>query len=863
MDETRLRSGRAQIPRYPSRADTAQRLTEGISNEGQISAVGYAMRRHIRKGEWPMKKTLSMALALVLTACLFAFAPASASAAFTDANSITYKEAVDVISALGIVNGYSDGSFRPAGALSRGAAAKIICCMSLTPEVANNMNNSASTRFKDVPAGHTFAGFINWCVQQGIVSGYSDGTFHPSDTIASQAFLKMLLCALGYDQEIEHYTGTGWSNNVITRALQIGLNSGLVSTLNGAAAVNRQDACLFAFNALKADLVEYSGTQNRRSERTTTAARGANIVAESESPYTLQFAEQYFSDLKQITNTTDAFGCPATKWTLKNSDVGSYLAAVDKVYYNEDVTAGTVYNDLGLTLNAPLTFYVNGVNVTKDGATISKNSEAKLSSLITQSNAIGNGVEIRAFRTTSNNAPAVTLSAVIYYPGTIASVQSATSTRSRYVTIGGVAGNSRAPAGLGEHNQYETDDFESGEIIAYTYSGMSGSEGVQDVITLDAVRGSLDRIKSGSSLTVDGDEYENALNTVYNNAEGTESSLSVSNAYTVYLLTLDGKDIVMWVENVKASSDSYAWVKDLSNGRQNFDYAQASLVFANGSEQVVRLSVYEAPDAWKQQIVTYSVDSNNRYALTPVETATQANVDLRNRTGLSVAATNGTIFVVQDSASNSFKTYEGMRTMPNVKGDNAYIHTDDGAAVVVFVTNATITTSSSDLIFIAANSASNPIVEKSSTYRTFRAVVNGQITTVNVLVGTTLGNQAADAAAGTKLAVANDSVKPGADSSIVLNNTEYDANNFIIAGSYDSNAVSVDRAEGLTAPSNGSIRLGGVLMDLSSDVNVYSVSTTGSISKISLTNVKADSNDLVYYTQDNRDITNMFILRVD
>ncbi len=812
-----------------------------------------------------MKKALSMVLALVLTASLFAFAPASASAAFTDSNSITYKEAVDVIYSLGIMGGYSDGSFRPAGLLTRGAAAKIICCMMLTPDVANQMKNDASTKFKDVPAGHTFAGYIAWCVQQGIVSGYSDNTFHPADPLTCQAFLKMLLGALGYDQNIEHYTGSGWSNNVTTRALQIGLNNGLSSTLNGAAQVNRQDACLFAFNTLKSDLVEYNGTQNRRSERTTTANRGTNIVAEASSPYTLQFAEQYFENLKQVANTTDAFGCPATKWTLKNADVGSYLASVDKVYYNEDVTAGTVYNDLGLTLNAPLTFYVNGVNVTKDGATISKNSEAKLSSLITQSNAIGNGVEIRAFRTTSGNAPAVVLSAVIYYPGTIASVQSATSTRSRYVTIGGI-GDTRAPAGLDSHNQYETDSFENGEIVAYTYSGMSGSEGVQSVISLDAVRGSLDRINSAyseNSLTINGDEFEMALNAVYGDAAGTKSGLTVGNSYTVYLLTLDDMEMIMWVENVKASSDSYAWVKDLSNGRQNFDYAQASLVFANGSEQVVRLNVYEAAESLKQQIVTYTVDGNNRYALTAVETTPQDNVELRNRTGLSATATNGTIFVVQDSASGSFKTYEGMRNMPNVKGDKAYIHTDDGAAVVVFVTNAVITTSKTDLIFIAANSASNPIVEKSSTYRTFRAVVGGQITTVNVLVGTTLGNPAEDAAAGTQFAVVNDTVKPAAGSSIILDNTEYNANNFIIGGSYDSKTVSVGRAEGLTAPSNGSIRLGGQPMDLSNDVNVYSVSTTGSISKIALNNVKADSNDLVYYTQDNRDITNLFILRVD
>ncbi|MBQ9617962.1 MAG: S-layer homology domain-containing protein, partial [Oscillibacter sp.] len=319
-----------------------------------------------------MKKSLSLVLALVMTVSLFTFGPVSASAAFTDSNSITYKEAVDVISSLEIMGGYSDGSFRPNGALTRGAAAKIICNMMLTPQIANNMSNNTGTRFSDVPAGHVFAGYIAWCVQENIVSGYSDGSFHPGDPLSTQAFLKMLLCALGYDQTIEHYTGSGWSNNVTNQALMIGLNNGLAATLTGTANVNRQDACLFAFNALKSDLVEYTGTRNTRSVRTTTANRGTNIVAEASSPYTLQFAEQYFSDLKQTSNTTDAFGCPATKWTLKNSDVGTYLATVDKVYYNEDVTAGQVYNDLNLSINAPLTVYVNGVDVTNSGATISR-----------------------------------------------------------------------------------------------------------------------------------------------------------------------------------------------------------------------------------------------------------------------------------------------------------------------------------------------------------------------------------------------------------------------------------------------------------------------------------------------------------
>ena len=819
-----------------------------------------------------MKKILPLVLALVMTVSLFTFGPVSASAAFTDSNSITYKEAVDVISSLEIMGGYSDGSFRPNGALTRGAATKIICCMMLTPAIANSMSNNASTRFTDVPAGHTFAGYISWCVQQNIVSGYSDGSFHPGDPLSTQAFLKMLLCALGYDQTIEHYTGSGWSNNVTNQALIIGLNKGLATTLTGTANVNRQDACLFAFNALKSDLVEYTGTRNTRSVRTTTAARGTNIVAEASSPYTLQFAEQYFESLKQTSNTTDAFGCPATKWTLKNSDVGTYLATVDKVYYNEDVTAGQVYTDLGLTINAPLTFYVNGVDVTNSGATISRNDTTKLSGLISQTNVIGNGVEIRAFRTTSGNTPSVVLSAVVYYPGTVSSVQSATGSRNRYVTISGMS-DSRAPVGVASNNQFETEDFEIGDIVAYTYSGMSGNGGIQSVTLLEEESGTLNRVKAGSSLEIDGEEYENALNIVYGTAEGTESSfLTVANNYNIYILTLEDKEMVLWVEPVQASADSYAWVRNLSNGRQDFDYAQASLVFSNGSERVVRLSVYEVADvdALKQKIVTYSVDNNDRYTLTPVTTSA-GTLNLRNRTATGTAmpegvvGDNNTTFIVEDSASKSYRIYNGMRNTPNIDSANAYVYAADGSAVMVFASNATITTTNTDLIFIAANSASNPVRDK-STYRSFNAVVAGQITKVNVLVDSVLGNDGENPRSGAQFTVTNDSTKPAAGSSVVLDNTEYNADSLIIGGTYNNSNVTVGRATGLAAPSNGAIRLGGSrgpLMDLSSSVNVYSVSTTGSISKINLNNVKADSDDIVYYTQDNRDITNLFILRVD
>ena len=820
-----------------------------------------------------MKKALSLVLALVMTVSLFTFSPpTSADAAFIDSNSITYKEAVDVIYALGIMGGYGDGSFRPAGLLTRGAAAKIICSMALTPSIANNMSNNAASKFKDVPAGHTFAGFIAWCVQEGIVSGYSDNTFHPADPLTCQAFLKMLLCALGYDQTIEHYTGSGWSNNVTTRALQIGLNEGLSTTLNGSAQVNRQDACLFAFNALKADLVEYSGTQNRRSEKTSSASsKATSIKNEGSAPYTVQFAEEVFPALKQTANTTDAFGCPATKWTLNNVDVGTYLASVEKVYYNNDVTVGTVYTDLGLTSSANLTFYVNGVP-SATGKQITRNSTDKLSSLLDDGKKqdLGNGVEIRAFR----NGSEVVLSAVVYYPGTVASVQSATTSRNRRITINGVGDSTdtRSPANLSGNNTFDTEDFEAGDIVAYTFSNMSGNVGVQNVYALGAVRGNLSRLRSGSSLEIDAEEIAYDMNAVFGSAAGSESDLKVGTTYTVYVLTLGGKDMVMWVENVKTSADSYAWVKALNTGRTNFDFAQANLVFSNGSEEIVRLSSYliEDQQAGEHDIVTYTVDNNNRYTLTPVAKADSAaveNITVRNRTVTpsSVPADNTTIFVVEDKASGSYKVYTGMREMPNVESASAYVYSSDGSAVVVFVTSATITTTKTDLVFIAANSASSPITDKASTYRTFNAVVGGQITKLNVKVDSSIGNEKS----GASFTVANNNAKPTAKESVVLDSVDYNGDNLVIGGAFTSASATVGVATGFTAPSGGSIRLGadgsnrGTSMDLSSSVNVYSVSTTGTITKITLNSLRADTDDIVYYTQDNRDITNLFILRVE
>ena len=74
------------------------------------------------------RKTLSLVMVFALVMSLFC---ASASADFTDQSSITNDEAAVVLTALGVIDGFEDGSFKPDTVLTREQAAAIIARMLL------------------------------------------------------------------------------------------------------------------------------------------------------------------------------------------------------------------------------------------------------------------------------------------------------------------------------------------------------------------------------------------------------------------------------------------------------------------------------------------------------------------------------------------------------------------------------------------------------------------------------------------------------------------------------------------------------------------------------------------------------------
>ena len=310
-----------------------------------------------------MKKFLSLVLALVMTMSLVTVSAGAKD--FTDSSKINYDEAVAVMSAVKVIDGYTDGSFNPSATLTRGAAAKIICNMILGPTTASALVADAAP-YKDVPANHTFAGYIAYCQKTGIISGYADGTFKPANTLTGYAFMKMLLGALGYKADVEGYTSPNWSINVAKQAINAGLNKGLKGDFNGVKAVNREEACLYAFNTLKATMVEYDTTITIGGVTVAGARKDVTNNASIETIKNddkMQFAERYFTKLTKKSNVTDDFGRPAVTWINNKTEVGTYVDYTTLVSsYTAKVKGGEVYNDIGSAAAKfdEVTYYVDG-----------------------------------------------------------------------------------------------------------------------------------------------------------------------------------------------------------------------------------------------------------------------------------------------------------------------------------------------------------------------------------------------------------------------------------------------------------------------------------------------------------------------
>ena len=703
-----------------------------------------------------MKKFLSLVLALVMTMSLVTVSAGAKD--FTDSTKIQYAEAVDVMSAVKVIDGYAEGDFRPSTTLTRGAAAKIICNLILGPTTASALVADAAP-YKDVPTNHTFAGYIAYCQKTGIISGYADGSFKPANSLTGYAFMKMLLGALGYKAEQEGYTGPNWSIQVAKRAMNIGLKDGLIGDFNGVKAVNREEACLYAFNALQATMVEYEKNstvtvgnitiKDTSDAKEMTCVKGSGNDGNIDLDGKVQFAEKYFTDLK-LEDGSDDFGRPANTWKVKKDEVGTFANRGDLVAtYTKKATKADIYSAVGKTVYddltdtkdpATLTVWFDGVKTVVKTADVDSYIEKNNSG---KSNGTANGDLTEVYVDDDNNVTIVTIRTYVF--------QAAADYDSKKEQINLTTDSTKYDTDITlDDRTVSLDDYavikdlkEDDYVLVTAVVNKAGKYEIKSVEKAETKTAEVTGYKYQDSVTAGSDTYKYSAT-----ASGIkDTQYNVGKQAT---LVFDKYGYIIAIEESVVLSD-YVFIEDFGSTSGLNKKAVANAVFPDGTD--AEIVVKEAFDGTKQETVkstiagwtiasgndhsgwyTYSKNSSNEYTLYNIESkyaptndktykydSGDRTVSVNSRVNpfeasagagdvTSVLANDDTVVVVNDTKGD-YTVYTGVKNFPGITltaaGSTAKvytIHKTSGYASLIYIDvtgSATITgDKNSNLVYV-------------------------------------------------------------------------------------------------------------------------------------------------------------------
>ena len=458
-----------------------------------------------------LRRLLALTISALMLAGLLVPGAAAADIDFTDRSRITYTEAVDVMTTLGVFQGNSSGAFDPDGILTREQAAKIICCMLNGQEEAEALQTGEPI-FADVSTARWSAPYIAFCVERGILSGDGSGSFYPEQALTGAAFAKMLLVALNYDPAIEGFTGSDWVLNVASMAVNLGVAPGSLNLMD---ALSRQNAALMCYNTLTQDLARYKGVNELFTNRPAVGKienyYGSDYNGSNDGVQ--QFCEAYFPDLALVT-VYDGFSRPVRCWTYGGDSIhytsltpvavftwqasAREMASSLKSFSLRDSAypgAGKPVSDSGeATFDAAvnLTFLGMGESMTQTSCSIQGQSTAAFLAGLT-----GNGRQVEFYVNERNLITDIVV--ITYSVNTLTAINSAPG-KTAY-TVGGVSyldyQNDLTPDTVVLHGVVRVGD-------TVTYAVINGVAHIYPTTRLDGV---LTQLNSGWAV-ISGENYQ-------------------------------------------------------------------------------------------------------------------------------------------------------------------------------------------------------------------------------------------------------------------------------------------------------------------------------------------------------------------
>jgi len=564
------------------------------------------------------KKLLALVLVIVMAVGLTTLAVAKDAAEYPDIGDVSddAKVALYVLSAIGILDGRAeDGTFDPQGVFKRCEAAKIIAYLLMGPGAERLP--PLDTGFKDVPATHWASKFIGYCVAQGVIMGYGDGNFGPEDPVTDIQFEAMLLRILGGSG----YEGAGWEMRVFADATG-GIANLLSFDLDVTKAALRENVAVYAFNALK---YVKGGTVTTRTVFTVVALgatpdakllalEDAEFGSRSDALLTVNATGSYtynvdyrIDEVKRESAPvggfslaekfglekglqTDPFGRPSTvAWYVGTKKIITEAGDDPVKFYTAAVTNAGIYKDLGLTSAKTATVTVDGA----PKASVSLNATATATSLTDHT---GNGVLTEVYKVGDSYSIVI----INNFVAEVAKVNNATATAARSVNLRIYP---LVTGGGTLYNNYETDDFELGDVVLVTKTGATTAT-IQSVkLAAIAEDTAVTNYATGTipTVTFAGSRHNYAV--AFNDNLGINDLYEFAGTYTFYL---DENGYVVANEEYTAAAAAIKFVYvnassvAPSSGTGTFATpakAKVEVYYIDGTKEVVDLKVSTATAA--------------------------------------------------------------------------------------------------------------------------------------------------------------------------------------------------------------------------------------------------------------------------
>ena len=652
-----------------------------------------------------LKRALSMALASVMVLGLMVVgASAAGYDSFTDKDTIVHKEAVSMITELGVLAGLPDGSFGPTQNIDRASFARLVCVVlngGKEPVLGN-----IKTTFTDTQ-GNWAESYIAYCVDRGIIAGRGNGTFGPSDNVTGSEAAKMLLVALGYDAQNEGIGGATWQTTTDVLANQAGLYEDL-ETMNTSAPLTRDAAAQMIYNVLNAETVTYSYTYNPNGTSTVLNKTGKTLLEDKFGVTVVEgivVANEYGSVIaKSTAASAKDEGKTQIEVTSDEGVSGTYSVSTGADLLGKSVTLYIDYKTAGSTSGATVvgnavTSDDNKVYTSLNGDTVAAVADDNDLTMADGVLYFSNYAAVTAAPTAKDGGELTLIDNdddgeveyVLYNEYTYGPVTAKSTTDDGYLTVSGIGKFEDSSKIVG------FDDVEKGDMVqAITFGGKLYVE------KLTTVTGNLTAYStSKATIKIDDTEYtmsELAINDASKADPEVESGIraylnpnKIDVAATFYL---DSNNVVVAVGDADEANIQYAVLKAYENkatsgaGNLGTD-AKVKMLLADGTTATYTVAKLNNQDPSSSNqfaasdvngIFSYTLTSDNEIKLTRVAGAFNAGYNAYNG--------SETVTVTFDQSKPSFKVDYAITNSNDktytITNDTVFLY-DDGDDITRYV----------------------------------------------------------------------------------------------------------------------------------------------------------------------------------